>query len=169
MILKKVISGGQTGADQAGLYAARYMNINTGGWIPKGYKTKSGPNLSLKKFNLTQHASDKYAPRTELNVKESDGTIRFAYDFKSPGERCTLKAIRKYHKPYLDINLNNLEINDQLINKICEWIVLNKIKVLNVAGNANSKSKSVFSPTYLILLDVFQKLKNEKEYLTKIT
>jgi hypothetical protein len=31
-MLKKIVSGGQTGADQAGLKAARAAGIETGGW-----------------------------------------------------------------------------------------------------------------------------------------
>jgi hypothetical protein len=37
---KKIISGGQTGADQAGLDVAIELGIPHGGWIPKGRKTE---------------------------------------------------------------------------------------------------------------------------------
>ena len=42
MIIQKVISGGQTGADRAGLDAAIEMKIPYGGWLPKGRKAKDG-------------------------------------------------------------------------------------------------------------------------------
>jgi hypothetical protein len=42
-MLKKIISGGQTGADRAGLDFAIKNNISHGGWIPKGRKTEDGP------------------------------------------------------------------------------------------------------------------------------
>ncbi|MFO7971456.1 MAG: putative molybdenum carrier protein [Desulfobacterales bacterium] len=35
-MLTKIISGGQTGADQAALDAAIELGIPHGGWIPKG-------------------------------------------------------------------------------------------------------------------------------------
>ena len=35
-MLEKIISGGQTGADQAALDAAIKLGIPHGGWIPKG-------------------------------------------------------------------------------------------------------------------------------------
>lgn len=38
-MLLKVISGGQLGADQAGLAAAKAVGIRTGGFAPKNYKT----------------------------------------------------------------------------------------------------------------------------------
>lgn len=37
-MIKKVISGGQTGADQAGLLAARVCGVDVGGTAPKGYQ-----------------------------------------------------------------------------------------------------------------------------------
>ena len=39
----KIISGGQTGADQAALDAAIELTIPYGGWLPKGRKTEDGP------------------------------------------------------------------------------------------------------------------------------
>jgi len=41
-MLKKIISGGQTGADRAGLDVAIKKGIPHGGWIPKGRKTEDG-------------------------------------------------------------------------------------------------------------------------------
>ena len=42
-MLERVISGGQTGADQAGWRAARAFGIPTGGAMPKGFLTEDGP------------------------------------------------------------------------------------------------------------------------------
>ena len=42
MTVSKIISGGQTGADQAALDVAIKMNIAHGGWIPKGRRTENG-------------------------------------------------------------------------------------------------------------------------------
>ncbi len=41
-MIKKIISGGQTGADQAGLDVAIELGIPHAGWIPKGRKTEKG-------------------------------------------------------------------------------------------------------------------------------
>ena len=42
-----IISGGQTGADMAGLMAAKKVGFNTGGFAPKGFKTELSSNLML--------------------------------------------------------------------------------------------------------------------------
>jgi hypothetical protein len=36
-MIKKIISGGQTGADQAALDVVIKLDIPHGGWIPKGH------------------------------------------------------------------------------------------------------------------------------------
>ena len=41
-MIRKIISGGQTGADQAALDAAIKLGIAHGGWIPKGRLTEKG-------------------------------------------------------------------------------------------------------------------------------
>jgi len=41
-MVKKIISGGQTGADQAALDVAIQLGISHGGWIPKGRLTENG-------------------------------------------------------------------------------------------------------------------------------
>ena len=41
--LDRVVSGGQTGTDQAGLCAAKVSVIVTGGWIPEAFLTEAGP------------------------------------------------------------------------------------------------------------------------------
>ena len=46
-MVRKIISGGQTGADQAGLAVAKRLGIPTGGFVPKGFLTEAGPRPDL--------------------------------------------------------------------------------------------------------------------------
>lgn len=41
-MIQKIISGGQTGADRAGIDAAIESGIDYGGWLPKGRKAEDG-------------------------------------------------------------------------------------------------------------------------------
>lgn len=142
-LLSKVISGGQWGADVAGLAAAHDKDILTGGVAPKGWKTVYGPNPKLKDLGLVESDSSNYRIRTFENVKISDATMRFAYDFKSPGEICTLNAIKIFKKPHLDFNLKD----DLVVNKALEWLNDYEIKILNIAGNTGKdkeESQEIF-------------------------
>ena len=57
-MLKKIISGGQTGADRAGLDVAIKKGIPHGGWIPKGRKTEDGTLPT--KYNLSEMTPTSY-------------------------------------------------------------------------------------------------------------
>lgn len=132
--MKKVISGGQTGADYGGLLAAVDCGIPTGGWLPHRCLTEDGPRPDmLEEFGMEEYSGN-YAARTAVNVRNSDGTIRIAYRFQSPGERCTLKAIKKYNKPTIDVDVDT----PRPYQEVAEWIKENNIEVLNVAGNRES-------------------------------
>lgn len=150
MAVFKVISGGQIGADIAGLRAAKAIGLKTGGYCPKGWRQKDGPNPALgTEYGLVEHSSPDYPPRTYMNVKSSDGTIRFAKNFQSAGEICTLKAIQQYNKPYLDVRFlwNGIHyITKVSPDSVREWLEHNNIRVLNVAGNAEpAMEPAVFS------------------------
>jgi hypothetical protein len=134
MILRKVISGGQTGVDQAGLFMAKKYGFVTGGWAPRHFMTSTGSQKDLlMSFGLKEHSGG-YRDRAWKNVMDSNATIRLAFNFNSPGEKCTLKAIKRYKRPHYDINLQNPVIPEI----ICEWIKINNVEVLNIAGNTET-------------------------------
>jgi len=73
----KIISDGQTGADQVALDAAIEFGIPHGGWFPKGLLTEAGPLPD--KYALTEMHSKDYLKRTKQNVIDSDGTVVFSH------------------------------------------------------------------------------------------
>ena len=166
MKLKTVISGGQTGADQGGLEAANEFGLETGGWIGKGFLTENGSEPGLEElFGLEAiHVTGGrgYAARTNMNVIACDATIRFASDWGSRGERCTLKAIKKYDKDYMDVGV---DIDDPTgetypsLNAVCDWLEDGEYKTLNVAGNRESKCPGLQRFVATFLLEVFKELK----------
>lgn len=152
VMIEKVVSGGQTGADQAGLRAAEMAGIATGGWLPKGCMTLEGPSPDLlERYSMKEHTGG-YAARTEANVRDSDGTIRFARNFKSNGEKCTLKAIKWFDRPHFDVDIDY----PPYIEDVLRWIEEKNIKILNVAGNAEETAEGIGQFTYQYLLKVFR-------------
>ena len=148
---EKFISGGQTGADQAGLFAARTLGIETGGWIPKGWlvQTPEGKDISnpsLEEFGLKEHHSSRYSDRTKQNVLDADATVWFGYK-DSAGGRLTIATAREHSKPYI-INPTPEELRAFVKN-------LN-VRVLNVAGNRiSSYNPTIYETTYATLIEVF--------------
>lgn len=155
-MLQKIISGGQRGADRAGLEAARYLGLQTGGTAPKGYRVclpngEDEYDVELKDYGLVEHELPAYPPRTKLNVENSDGTVWFGYD-KSPGGRLTIDHCNKTGKPCI-INPTPVEL--------LKWCAWHQITVLNVTGNRESKDNpNIFFLTYRTIIQAFET--NEK-------
>ncbi len=79
-MLKKIISGGQVGADQGALDAAIKYNFPHGGWIQKGRKTQSG--ILPDKYQLEEMFTAGYKERIEQNVIGSDPSQKNTYTVK---------------------------------------------------------------------------------------
>ncbi len=151
--LNKVISGGQTGADQAGLAAAKQLGIKTGGSIPKGFRTLDGPRPDFEElYDLREHWSEGYPKRTETNVINSHGTVRIATNFYSPGEILTLKFINRVQRPYFDVDGNGIPP----VKEFAAWINENNISTLNVAGNSEQTSPGIYDFAFNFLLASFE-------------
>lgn len=148
----KIISGGQTGADQGGLWAGKVLKLETGGVIPKNFRTDTGPNPALKEFGLVEDESSNYQPRTIKNVKNSTGTVWFG-NSNSPGGKLTINTCKKFGKPYI-INPTK--------EALIKWIDWNKITILNVAGNRESSSPGIQQKVRDFLVMVLSSEENKK-------
>jgi len=137
--IKKIISGGQTGADIGGLVGARRAGIATGGYCPNGYKTEKGSQPILADYGLIEHDSSDYAPRTIANVKLADATIVFCTDAHSPGTEKTLSAIAQYNKPHLTIS----PFQPGVENRIVAFINQHQPVIINIAGHRESQSPGI--------------------------
>jgi hypothetical protein len=106
-MIERVISGGQTGADQAGLVVAKRLGIPTGGCMPKGWPTEAGPRPGLGvAYGLEEADTAAYPGRTERNVLASDGTVVFG-DARSRGSMLTARLCRRHAKPCLLVPLGS--------------------------------------------------------------
>lgn len=153
MILQRVISGGQTGVDQAALRAARACGITTGGFAPRGWKTLAGPAPWLRDFGLLTHGS--YRDRTYENVRSADTTLRIAANFDSLGEICTANAIRQYGRSYLDVALQSV-IEPR---EVAGFIYRTQTRILNVAGNSETTMPGIGPWAEAYLCQIFAELK----------
>ena len=156
MRLERVISGGQTGADRGALIAARAAGIATGGWMPRGFLAHDGSHPEFaERFGMRETECSRYQPRTAQNVADSDGTLRFARVWDSPGEVLTRNCCEKSGKPFLDVTLDG----ETTPADVAEWITANGIRVLNVAGNAERTAPGIQDWVAEFLGEVFGMLK----------
>ena len=147
-LITKIISGGQTGADRAGLDFAIKHDIPHGGWIPKGRKTEYG-TLDLK-YQLQEMPTAEYAKRTEKNILDSDGTLIISHGLLSGGSALTREFAKKHKKPWIHIDMADLSL-ETAADRLISWIERNDIKVLNVAGPRGSKDPTIYQATIDLL------------------
>lgn len=153
-MLKKIISGGQTGADRAALDAAIRLGIPHGGWIPKGRIAEDGPLAAT--YRLREMPTERYADRTEKNVTDSDGTLIVSHGAPTGGTEYTRKMVLKHGRQMLHIDLNlhgNLMDAASLVR---DWIAIHNIETLNVAGPRASKDPRIYELTLTLLIRLFQ-------------
>jgi len=141
--VEKLISGGQTGADRAGLVAAVNLGMKVGGTVPKGRLTDTGPlsDLEMERYNLVESRYATFPPRTRANVRDSDGTVIFGRT-SSPGSRLTLRLCEEYGKPFL--------VNPEP-RTLRQWANQWDIRVLNVAGNRERTNPGIYRHTLAVL------------------
>ena len=147
-MLKKIISGGQTSADQAALDAAIKLGIAHGGWIPKGRTTETG--TLHENYDLREMPTDDYAECIVQNVKDSKGTLIIYYG-KLTGdlyraERETLK--HKHQLLGVDLKQTTALHAASLVN---DWIHLRHIDVLYVVGPSTTVNLHAGKHTKLLL------------------
>jgi hypothetical protein len=152
-MIKKIISGGQTGADRAALDVAIKLGIPHGGWIPKGRKAEDG---SLPdKYQLQEMPTASYPKRTEQNVIDSDGTLIICRSKPTGGSDYTREMALKHKKHLLHIDLN-LTTSYDAASLILSWVNLHPIEVLNVAGPRESKDPDIYNDVFRILEMTFK-------------
>jgi hypothetical protein len=153
-MLKKIISGGQTGADRAALDAAMRLGIPHGGWIPKGRIAEDGPLDTA--YRLLEMPTDSYAERTEKNVLESDGTLIISHGAPTGGTEYTRKMVLKHGKQMLHIDPDLYGNLADAASLVKDWIAIHNIEIMNVAGPRASKDSRIYSVTLTILIHLVQ-------------
>jgi hypothetical protein len=156
-VVRKIISGGQTGADRAGLDFAIEVGLAHGGYVPKGRKAEDG--RIDEKYALVELSSSSYPERTKRNVRESDGTVILSLSENlSGGSALSLSYAQHANKPVL--HLDNGETGRDPLSlqarRLKDFMESNAIKVLNVAGPRESNEPGVYRFTLEILRQYWQ-------------
>lgn len=149
-MLSKIISGGQTGVDRAGLDAALEAGIPIGGSCPKGRLAEDG--LVPDSYPLIELTQGGYPARTERNVIDSDGTLVLNLGHVSGETRATVEFAKKHGKPYLVVQLDRRPD----VAEAAAWIVEHCIGTLNVAGPRESKHPGVYAAALAFLRQLFR-------------
>ncbi|HWB11765.1 MAG TPA: putative molybdenum carrier protein [Pirellulales bacterium] len=138
-MLIRIITGGQTGADQAAWRTAGTFGIATGGSMPCGFLTEDGPRPQFaQRFGAVPMTTESYPLRTEQNVRDSDATIWFG-EMTTSGADATMKSCQTYVKPCLSVD----PIGSFQPSHVAGWLKNHDVRILNVAGNRESDQPGI--------------------------
>jgi hypothetical protein len=152
MMISKIISGGQTGANQAALDVAIKLGIPYGGWIAKGRKTENG--RLPEKYRLQEMPTASPGKHAEQNVLESDGTLILSHGKLTGGAEYTRKMAMHHGRTWLHLDLNRT-IAFKAAKTVRTWVRSHAIEILNVAGPRASKDPEIYQDTVNILETAF--------------
>lgn len=139
MINLKIISGGQVGADRAGLDFALENDIEHGGYCPKGRVALDG--IIPVRYKLTETNSPLYPERTRKNIELSHATFIFTMTSSlGRGSGLTKTLCKMLGKLYCHVWVEDYG-KEGMVNRILEWFESQKdylgqqrVLVLNIAG-----------------------------------
>jgi hypothetical protein len=157
-MLEKVISGGETGANQAAWRAAAAFGVPTGGWVPKGFLTGDGSHPEFaQQYGAAELPTDSEAARIEQNVQDADATLWFGVTTTSSAQG-TVAACVAIGKPYMPVYPGaSFEPTH-----IAAWVVENRIKTLNVAGNCEHEEPGISERVERFLAEVLEQLGHQR-------
>ena len=155
--VRKIVSGGQTGVDQAALEAAISLGLDHGGWCPRNRLSESGRIPS--RFRLQETHSAEYWVRTEQNVIDSDATLILYRGELRGGTAMTHRMATKHRRPYLLVDL----AQSRTIAPVSDWLQLLAVKILNVAGPRESSCPGIQQEAQAFLRNVFLGQENSVE------
>jgi len=169
LLIRKVISGGQTGADRGGLDAALTSGVKHGGWCPRGRRAEDG--VIPSRYELTETDTSAYVVRSRMNVCDARATLVFTYGEPMGGSLTTLKLCEKEKKPGLHCDLAS-QSTKQAERYISEWLtrhaMLNAPVLpgleressgisLNVAGSRESMAPGIQDRVFAVVKSILER------------
>lgn len=159
--LTKILSGGQTGVDQAALRAAQACGLAVGGWCPPGRGCETGVIPAEWPLQETTQERSPDAPdvprsqRSEWNVRDSDATVILRpalQELADPGTDWAERCAVRYGRPLLVCDPGDPGSAD----RIEQWLADRPIRTLNVAGPSERTAPGIERVAYGLLVEVFR-------------
>jgi len=148
MPMLTIVSGGQTGADRAALDFAIAHGIEHGGWCPFGRRAEDG-QLDAR-YRLVETERVGYRSRTVRNVRDSDATLILNLGDLEGGSLETMRIAQRGGKPVRIVQLD-APPTDAELSELREWLHVNSVGRLNVAGPRERKRPGIYQAAYAML------------------
>lgn len=137
-MIKKIISGGQTGVDRAALDVAMELGLDCGGWCPEGRHADDGPIPD--RYPLQETEGMDHTVRTEHNVRDSDGTLMFYRGDLQGGTAYAVLMAHHLKRPVMAVNVDAPPSTDEVV----DWIERHSLEVIHVGGQREATSPGIY-------------------------
>jgi hypothetical protein len=144
----KIISGGQTGVDRAGLDAALKHRIDCGGWCPAGRLDEFG--RIPDRYPVNELEGGGFTERTLQNVKDSDGTVIIYSGELSGGTEQTVRFCLEQQRPHQLLDASKIPA-EEAARLMAGFLRNHKVDILNVAGPRESEWPDGYDYAYRAL------------------
>lgn len=139
-MIRRIVSGGQTGVDRAALEVALELGLGCGGWVPRGRRAEDGRVPAC--YPMRETSSAGYPQRTRYNVRDSDATLILARGAPSGGTALTVALARNLRRPYMVVDLSRADRAADL-DAVRSWLQRHRIHTLNIAGPRESSAPGI--------------------------
>lgn len=167
-----IISGGQTGVDQAALRAAKRADLVVGGTMPKGWMTSDGPRPEFARlYDMVECEEPKQGPeyfrsnavywaaayraRTIKNVADSDLTLWYG-PTGSRGYHLTRKTTldKRGVDRFIEFVMGPPDELDVIVNRIMP-LLSPEVTVINCAGSRESSYPGIGEKAEIVFYSLF--------------
>jgi len=144
-MLKKIISGGQTGVDRAALDVALALGLERGGWCPAGRAADDGP--IDPQYPLIETSEMDHTVRTGYNVRESNASLLIYCGVLQGGTAYAVEMARHQGKPVMAIDMEN----PPAPTEVSEWIHELALTTLHIGGQREASAPGVYTRAYIYI------------------
>ena len=137
-MIKKIISGGQTGVDRAALDVALDEGIDCGGSCPAGRFADDGPIPD--RYPLLETSDRDHYVRTENNVRDSDGSLLIYRGRLHGGTAYALEMAKQLQRPVMAVNMDE----PPPLGDVVDWIEKNRLQVVHIGGQRENSSPGIY-------------------------
>jgi hypothetical protein len=149
MAIKRINSGAQTGADRAAHDVAIELDMDYGGYVPKGRQDERG-DIPPRYVGLIETRTPEWKERTKRNVETSSKTLIFTRGKPTGGTLTTVLHAVRVEKPFLLVDLKKCSIKEAAI-LIGAWLAETPGDDVNVAGPRASQDAEIYADVTRIL------------------
>lgn len=144
VIVRRIISGGESGVERAALDLAIQLGISHGGWVAAGRLVDDG--LLPDQYRLTEVASVEGPGSAEANLEMSDGVLLMTRGALSGPSAAVHARAQAQNQPHLLIDLDRYTRfqSSLLINA---WLKSKQIEILFITGPRDKEQPSIYRDT----------------------